>query len=348
MPSKYMAKRYSHILLFSAFLLGPWAFAKEHFDPSVKTNVNQKTDFLETTVKNHNSWRQDIARWNEEAKGSARSFTDEEMQGLTGKSGAEVKAESARQQQIKADDLNMQGRLAKQEKEADIQNMYINRRDPKLQPLIREINKLAEADNRLRQNLLKNLKEKLKVDCYQAKGNKIQEAQYFVQVEQSPAKELETEYEPKFCEEPQGSYRCTDSVSVTCTKREPKITKGSEDYDGPNVLVYHPDWLGKEWCCGWLARPMYIDASNEASVRESIAYWAKADAKDIKNLRVNPRGNERLVYSDWPNVVFHTYTIHYEVHDYSQGKCVEWQETWREVCHQNKLATPQVQKKGAR
>jgi len=346
MPSKYMAKRYSHILLFSAFLLGPWAFAKEHFDPSVKTNVNQKTDFLETTVKNHNSWRQDIARWNEEAKGSARSFTDEEMQGLTGKSGAEVKAESARQQQIKADDLNMQGRLAKQEKEADIQNMYINRRDPKLQPLIREINKLAEADNRLRQNLLKNLKEKLKVDCYQAKGNKIQEAQYFVQVEQSPAKELETEYEPKFCEEPQGSYRCTDSVSVTCTKRETRYRQWQEktfELAGRTILDMG---AGNTKKMKKKKFGVYFNGNNEVIIRHIMNAENKQDRKCYRFVaHLGRHGRmDHLFGKTHAHRIFrfrYAFRENYEV-------CLNWQETWREVCHQNKLATPQVQKKGAR
>ena len=358
-------------LLF-ALIVAVSLFARaEYSDPTTMVNVNKQTDLFEKSMDDWDSLQDQII--------NQKSSTLEGVKGKQGldsissKSQSEIKSSAGSLSSIKATDLNSRG-TEELSKDNIMNDIYIDFSRPLNKQHMVDAKKLAKGQDRLMGNLLNKLRE-IGVDCKTVKGPVEKEPTYYLQIEKTQHKD--TVYNKTICEELRNSYRCTDSVSLTCKRRgkgygewEPRKIRfnGHVLHNTKMDWGFAIKWKYKRW--GWHISPNHPSSKAFSGPEAQVdSKWRKnpaaiiADARAYIALQLGVSieqigehvqfpasgrgiGNIGGVGCRW-RVVWDEYEFGYSYRD-AYDTCEEWEEDWTERCDLDKIAAPVSSRSGER
>lgn len=334
-----MAIQIKWSFLFFIFIsFNDFALAK-YEGATTRVNVNQQTDLFEKSTGGFDDFKARLEEDKEGAKTKLMSkehldfITDKDEQGLI--SGTEYL------QNMNPSELLSRGR-AKMAEDNSMDQLYLDESLPLNKIHKEDAKDLAKGQEQLMGNLLSKLKELADVDCKTIKGPKVIEPTYYMQIEQR--KHKDTKYNQTICEELRNSYRCTDSLSLTCLKRGMKWEawqnktfriSGTDFYNHARHLGYSIKWKKKRH--GWHIH------HNAVQWQEFITKHLRLKDGQVDHNISYPHGNRgtggtQPVYDQW-RIVFDHYEVDYRYRD-GRPICEQWRENWTENC--NLTFTPYV------
>lgn len=303
----------------------------DHTDPTTKTNVNVQTDLFEKSAGSVERLKDTFEADKGKAMGGINN--EENVKDLSGKSKNEIEKSAAASSSIKPLELNSKGR-EELEKNHDLQDMYINETRPGFAAHARDAKIITEASSKLLGDLTGMLKE-IGVDCRTVKGNKEIEPDYRIEIAKEKTKD--TVYNKVVCEDLRNQYACTDSLQLTCRRKE----MAWEDWqdreiaiDGWTLYWYHNHWgyeiYWKRKRHGW-----HIGGRYPSEARVLIANRIGAKIEQIHETIGFPPsgrgiGNLNSIGERW-RLTWDKYVFRYKYRD-GHEICVEWGEEWTERC----------------
>lgn len=132
----------------------------------------------------------------------------------------ELEAKVSELNSIQANDLEAKG----QEEQAKEENTYykqleIDYSDPKIINHKKDIDKIAEANERLTSRLIEGLRD-FDIDCKTVGAKRREqeiEPSYYLEIEKE--QEKDTIYNQTFCEELRNKYHCSNQLTLKCIKK---------------------------------------------------------------------------------------------------------------------------------
>ncbi len=299
------------------------------------TNINEVTDLFETRIENKTQYLQELE--------SIKAGGINDIETSAGLNEIHVieesKSEASRLGSISAIDLQDEGAKVRAGEEYSFYDK--GEFEPDLTKPGNKMHKEDVADivagtSELFQKLMGKLKE-LNVDCKTVKGP-IQKEPVFV-VEVKKEKQENTEYDQLFCEEPRNEYNCTDSLTLSCTKKGIRwnpwksVTK---NFSGVWIRDNHWDWFfsikfKKKRFGAHLGSNIHI----QNQMKQFFAVEHTIPSAQVEILSVSARGHgggcdiptlRDKIYM-WP-----LYEVKYR-HRSGTEICEQWQETWDERCY---------------
>lgn len=349
-------------LLF-ALIVGVSLSAKaEYSDPTTQVNVNEQTDLFENSMDDWGGLQDQIR--NQKSSTIEGIERKQGLDSISSNSQLEIESSAAILSSIKATDLNSRG-TEELSKENIMNDIYVDFSRPLNKQHMVDAKKLAKGQDKLMGDLLEKLRE-IGVDCKTVKGPVEKEPTYYLQIEKTQHKD--TVYNKTICEELRNSYRCTDSVSLTCKRRgtgygewEPRKIRfnGYVLHNAKMNWGYALKWKRKRW--GWHITPNHpkggffgpeaqVDSkwkNNPAAIMaDARAYIALQLGVSIEQIGENVQfpasgrgiGNIGGVGCRW-RVVWDEYEFGYSYRD-AYDTCEEWEEDWTERCDLDKIAAP--------
>ena len=212
------------ILISILILLSAQIADADHGAPEVQTQVNKQTDLFQKSVNNLPDFTRELEKGKQvgiDSIGDGTS-TPQGLSSITKKSKSELENDGEQLSAINEHELDSKGR-AEMIKNNTINELYVDYSRPLNKQHMRDAKTIAEAQNRLLDNLLAILKEKAGIDCKSIKGDKKIEPQYFLQIKTTNHKD--TVYNQTFCEELRNTYNCTEKVKLECAEKVNKPFK---------------------------------------------------------------------------------------------------------------------------
>jgi len=295
------------------------------------TNKNDISNFFNQEIKDKQQLESFLANSQQEAEQGIESKRAVEALGIKEQ---ELEHKTSELNAVNANSLENKG----QEERAKEENAYYERlevdyNDPKIINHKKDIDKIAEASEKLMSRLTEGLKE-LGINCKQVKGDRELEPEYAIEIEKEQQKD--TVYNQHICEELRSRYNCSDTVTLKCAKKgmqwDPWQYKevqipGDTVYHGAKHLGYAIFWKKKRW--GW---HLSFDSSGW---RVFLANHLGIPLEQIGEQIHFPGGARGIggthpVYERW-RIVFNYYVFGYDYRD-GHEVCAQWQEDWHEVC----------------
>lgn len=298
-----------------------------------KTNINQVTDLFDKEIEG----KEDLEYFLKKSKQQAE-------QGIENKSAiqelqiSEGEAENAtsRLNNINANDLAIQGQNERNKAENSYFDLLeVDYSSPHLVEHRKDVDLISSASSKLITRLIQGLKD-LDMDCQEIKGNKEQEAEYYLDINKEVTKD--TVYDQVFCEQLRHSYSCTEHLVMTCK------TKGYH-WQTSEARVFTYNWynirdnwkeltiVGGEYSyCRWYT--MYNTPSVMAEVRADIARNIGVKLEQIEPWLDIPQTKLKAASFCATDIFDFIKDIVQVGYRLRQGRpiCLEWQEEWQEEC----------------
>jgi hypothetical protein len=339
-------------LLLIVLLTNGSVYANRH-----QTNKNKVTNFFNEEIED----RQGLEQFLEDSRKEATQGI--ESKGAIEALGAkehELENKTSELNSISANSLESRG----QEERAKEENAYydqleVDYTDPQIIHHKKDIDKIADANEKLMSRLLEGLKE-FDIDCKTVKGDEEIEPEYVLEIEKEHFKD--TTYNKTLCEELRNKYNCTDELKVKCTRTGPRYGEwqyktirfgGAELHNSKMDWGYARKRCRKEW--DWLITPnhpkrgpfgygdsLQVDscwrdnpAAIVADARVFIAGKVGAGLDQIREDIVFPPegrgiGNQFWGVGRWRHP-WEEYEFGYWYRDIYQV-CELWDEEWTEEC----------------
>lgn len=320
-----------------------------------QTNKNDISNLFQSEIED----RQGLDKFLENSKNQAESGIGNKagLQELGTNEGA-LENKTSELNSINANSLESRG----QEERAKEENAYyevleIDYTDPKILNHKKDIDKIADANEKLTSRLIDGLRD-LDIDCKTVKGDKELEPEYHLEIEKEHFKDVT--YNQHICEELRNRYNCNDTVTLKCSKTG--LRYGEWQYRtikfgghalhnekmnwgfavhwktkrwGWHITPYHPGksifgWPDQVDSC-WRDNPAAIIADARAYIAGKLGVLLEQIREDI-TFPASGRGigNITPVYCRW-RVVWDEYEFAYWYRD-TYPVCEVWSEDWNEVC----------------
>ena len=304
----------------------------DHVDPIASTNKNEQTNLFKESVEDVKGFENQINGGKDSAL-NRLSGSSQVLEDITGKRGSEVKQETNKLENIRANDLESAGAKEMQEKNV-IEELYINEENTLWQGHKNDAAKIANASSDLLSNLMDKLKE-IGVDCKQVKGSKVIEPEYYINMKTEASKDAK--YDLHYCEDLRNKYSCRNILTLKCIRKGKRYgvwkyrevqVPGNTVYNQAKHLGHAVFWKKKRY--GWHLR---LDS---AGWRGFLSGHLNIPIMQIGEQISFPNGGRGVgdgthpIYEDW-RVVFDVYAFGYQYRD-AQDVCEKWDEDWAEEC----------------
>jgi hypothetical protein len=326
------------IILVSIFFIRE--AAADYIEPTSRTQINQQTDLFEKSVDNLKSFEQQL----EEDKAKATSSLDNPSKALdyiSDKSQGEIESEANDLSSIGHNDLADKGR-AKLVESNLLEEIYLDETKPLYIQYKKDVDAIAEASSKMLGNLLGMLKD-LGVDCRTAKGNKVVEPEYFIDLKRTTTKD--TVYNKTICEELRNKYNCRDILTMRCSKKAVggrKFVKIIVPYaEIDHIFLRDPREPG---VATGLFNAFSCDSSKE-KLRQYLVAKVGNDKIEVPDqgarrwagvvmYYLNGLGQRGTIQNHWhPEAETWAGTINLYYYIGVEDNCSEWQESWEERCN---------------
>ncbi|MBP7189658.1 MAG: hypothetical protein KA998_00210 [Rickettsiaceae bacterium] len=196
----------SFILLLALF----YAFAGlcDYESPTVRTNLNEKNDFFENAIPDHNDLKQMLE--------SHKNSYGAERNGVSGLSGVIDLNDSSILSEV--EELKAGNKVIPEEEANEIMSMHTDLTDPLLQRDKSDLEEIAEDTSKSLGNLITSLKD-IGIDCKEDEKKEVVPS--FYKVEKINYVHTNKLYDKALCEELKNQYKCTDILTVECVGRLP-------------------------------------------------------------------------------------------------------------------------------
>lgn len=295
------------------------------------TNVNKVSDLFERTIDDKPALERMLEQSKEQAQSSIASQQTLKELNI---SASQAEKHATELNNIKASELESKG----QEERAKAENNYydsleLDYSSPLISQHIKDVDLIAHASEKLLARLVEGLKE-LDIDCHQAKGNVELEPEYHLDIQKEQGKD--TEYNQHNCEELRNRYRCTDRLTLVCSKKgvRYKEWEGRVMYLGGSEFwhQYH-GWTHTIRCYrGYWSVHMRQDSHLNLERRNVIANRLGVQLDQIDGGTAPWDGTGNLTSVDGEHHVFEKYSINYRFRDI-YPVCEAWKEEWSEQCN---------------
>ena len=320
-----------------------------------QTNKNDISNLFNQEIED----RQGLDKFLENSKKQAESGVGNKagLQEL-GTNEGELENKTSELNSINANSLESRG----QEERAKEENAYyevleIDYTDPKILNHKKDIDKIADANEKLTSLLIEGLRD-LDIDCKTVKGDKELEPEYALEIEKEHFKDVT--YNRQSCEELRNRYNCNDTVTLKCSKTglrygewQHKTIKlpGHALHHEKGNWGYAVKWKNKRW--GWHITPYHPKGWGEyqidspwrndpaAIIADARLYLAIKLGVQLEQIREDvgfPLGGRGVddgssinpVGCRW-RVAWNEYEFTYYYRD-TYPVCEVWSEDWNEVC----------------
>jgi hypothetical protein len=345
------------ILVSILILLSTQIANADHVAPEVQTQVNKQTDLFQKSVSNLPDFTNRLEEGKQagiDSMGDGGGAAPSGLSSLTKKSKSELESESGELSAINEHELDSRGREEMIRKNA-INELYMDYSRPLNVQHMKDAKTMAEAQNRLLDNLFAILKEKAGIDCKTIKGDKKIEPEYFLQIKTTTHKD--TVYNQTFCEELRNSYSCNDMLTLRCKVRgiqwgpwqDKQISIPGGELVNFGRAVFWVDHVASK-CFEYkltVGKRRFFKHEIEPdhyivnSMREFLA--TKHPGSTIDNISTEMSSSwEGGIFSidGWSyggrvlgskDYAWNTYVVNYKYRD-GNPACFEWSEDWSEGC----------------
>ncbi|WP_425360344.1 hypothetical protein [Candidatus Tisiphia endosymbiont of Ceraclea dissimilis] len=343
------------LLRLSVALLPFWHLTSlaVYTEPTAKTNVNKVDPLFNEKIENYKGFEQVLERQKVSAVKGAESETG--FNDLVGSKQARTKG--AELGNIRAEELEGSG-IRESFKEAWVNEYLVDYSRPGMMRHKDDANSITEGTGQMMSSLLGFLK-RLDIDCKQVKGNKEIEPQYYIQlITELDRNKGDTVYDKTICEELRNKYRCTDTITVRCKKKErtlqektiyinyhflPNPPKGIpvQHYFLKYFYNSNQDLLDWEVQQSTIRRIKENGSVVQQQMKRLLADQLQIPVEDIVSVRINRDGPPIGELSDpsWIRTYMshddyfgRDFTVAYKI---GSEECTEWQEEWSETCTLN-------------
>lgn len=302
-----------------------------------KTNVNEVTDLFDQAIPNKDGFVSNMEGAKAgnisdiEAGASLRHIQDID------KTNAEISKLST----IRAVDLDDAGRGARQSEEYkfyDQGEFETNFNKPGYVMHKQDVQEIVGATSALLGNITASLKD-LGVDCKAVKGSVQKTPIHHIETQREEQKN--TEYDQIICEEPRNQYNCTDSLSLTCSKRRENtdlqyiVIPISEI---PNQFIIS---LDTRWLTVWTFQSVGVDTDQKKEIFKSLISKRVSDSEisipdqafilNLFGVTSYCNNKEAFLRKDYFRET-HPYNGTVKIYYQVTGECETWAEDWNERC----------------
>ena len=212
--------------------------------------------------------------------------------------------------------------------------MEIDYTDPKILNHKKDIDKIADANEKLTSRLIEGLRD-LDIDCKTVKGDKELEPEYTIEIEKEHFKDVT--YNQHICEELRNRYNCTDTATLKCAKTGVRYNNWQDrtiEFSGHEVYWQHNWWMvGIKWKAKRFGIHMKVGNSNvNNDVRGYIAKKLGVNIDQInEHVGIDARGVGNIFHVEGKSYRWEKFIFKYKYRD-SYLVCEVWNEDWNEVC----------------
>ncbi len=323
----------SKILVIMALVL----FSSIGVSAGVRTNVNEVSNLF-NTIEN----RAEIEASLNNNKVQLNAQSTDEVYNTLGLNSEELEGSAGKLDNIEAHNLEHEALTLRSEPNETNQLLNDLHNSSKILQKDRdEVNALATATDKLMNKIYdgKFLKE-VGLDCSQTKGNKIQEAEYYL--EQEATAQKDTIYNQHFCEAPRNTYSCRDKLVLKCIKfgRKYKGWEPRTKYFAGSEAFYNKWYIRNHWKRSGSSARYGLDPSphinNSYQLHQKIAEAEGLYQEQVTGGYVGGVTGEYMEIDDNNRETGHSFiqpnwTINYQYRSF-EVTCEQWSENWEELC----------------
>lgn len=306
----------------------------KHKDQTAQTQVNQQTDLFGKSIENWGDFQEKI----DAGKAVPCEAMEEDLSIFDKRGMAGARSEKDALATIKASEFDDKGsaKLSEfRESFGEGGDIYVDYERPLNKRYLEDAKEIAADQNELMGNLIGKLKE-LGVDCKTEKGSIEMEPAFFMQVKREDHKDAI--YNQTMCEELRGTYNCTDTMSITCLKRNWKFYEWKDDERHIKIGGFEAKDHGFLFSIKWKKKRfgLHMHQDRKDGVRHWIGHKLGVHPDQIGGVRYTERGNEPIPHAGGKEYVFNDFDIYYKFRD-GEEICDQWsEERWDESCTQKR------------
>lgn len=198
-------------IVFIAMFYG-FAALCDHQSPSVPTNRNEKDNFLENSVPDHNALKRMLE--------SHKNDYGAEINGASGLGGVIDFSEPKISREVR--DLKDGNKKISAQEEAEAMSMHVDLTDPLLQRDKSDLEKISEDSSKSLGSLISDLRD-IGVDCREGGTMEVVDPAYSVEkINMTYRNKL---YDKALCEQLRNKYDCRDVLNIRC--KDPHFVHGA-------------------------------------------------------------------------------------------------------------------------